>query len=277
MLKKALYAAALATVLGIGALPASAGPRTNFSSGFLGPTEGNRASVAPVFLGPYGRLAGARGILCSPLDERPMDALLCQRSKEEEPGQRFLVAPTFQHDDDADWYGVGLGYANLNNPRHPWNINFGFSHADFDDFEDTEVVDLSGKMVLWMPQDVNLPVVSVVGKYARFFEYGDRFDLLLAADQRITNNMYATVNVGWASANLNSQSADDLIAGFGATYLIRPNFSVSADYLIDNDVDGEDLWTITGVYAFDAVSAVRVGAGDNGTIFANYLRKWDWK
>lgn len=277
MLKKALIAAALALVLGGGAQGAQAAPRANFTSGFLGPSEGSRASVAPVFLGPYGRLAGARGILCSPLDERPMDALLCQRSEQEEPGQRLLAAPVFQHDNNSDWYGLGLGYANLRNPRNPWNVNFGFAHADFDDSEDTQVLDVSGKIVLWLPQNVNLPVVSLVGKYAHFTEFGDRFDVLLAADQRITDQLYGTVNLGWATANFNSESADDFIAGVGATYLVRPNVSVSADYLINNDVDGESLWTVTGVYAFDARSAARLGFGDNGTIFANYLRKWDWR
>lgn len=272
MLKRPLAAALLVLAAGSAA---QAGPRANFGGGLLPPNAGNTALIAPVYLGPYGRLAGARGILCSPLDERPMDALLCQRSNEEEPGQRFFIAPFFQHDDDADWFGVGLAYANLSNIQHPWNVAFDYAHASFEDFADTDVMSFTGKYVLMMPRNQSSPVVALVGRYGHYSNYGERWDATVAADQRITDTIYGTVNLGWARANFAGNSVDDFVAGIGATYVYRPNFTFSIDYLLDNDVDREDHWSITGTYAIDATQAVRAGVGDNGTIFANYLYKID--
>jgi hypothetical protein len=197
----------------------------------------------------------------------------------ENPTQRFLVSPFFRTSSnrgfDADLFGGGIGYASVNNPRHPWSLSASYFNTDFDpgDF-DFNTFDVVGKYVLWQPDNQKAPVVSLVGRYqAANHDIEDRFDVLLAADQRICPSLYLTANLGWAD-----RFDSDFVAGFGATWRSSrlPKLSLSANYVVDNDVDGEDFWSLSAIWAFDKTSSIRVGGGKHDTWFVNYNAKWDW-
>ena len=258
MIKKSLFAASLA-LLAVGA--------------------GRSASAGPVFLEPYGEIFGARTFISSPADSRPKDALQTQDTRKEEPTQRFLVSPFVRDDDNVFLIGGGLAYANAANPRHPWSLNFNYANVDIDGTNfDFNVFDINGKIVAWQPDDPKLPVVSLVGRYQDFEDIGNRWDILVAADQGLGKDLYFTANLGWANADPDFASDDesDFVAGVGLTWKAMKKLSVSANYVIDNDVDGEDFWSISAFWTFDEMSAVRVGAGKHGTVFANYIAKFDW-
>jgi len=235
------------------------------------------AQADPKFLEPYGGIFSARPFLATPGDERPKDALQAQATAEESSSRRLLVSPFVWNNDDATTYGLGFGYASVHNPRHPWSLGFRYYNTDFDNAGSSDTVDADLKVALWAPADPRLPVVSLVGRYQDYDDLGERADALLAVDQRICRDLFATVNVGWAD-HING-SGSDFVGGVGATWRAAhmPRLSVSADYTLDNEVDGEDFWSISALYAFDRTSAVRVGGGKHGSVFANFVAKWDMK
>ncbi|MCC2669607.1 MAG: hypothetical protein K0Q72_2078 [Armatimonadetes bacterium] len=235
------------------------------------------AHADPKFLESYGSIFAARPSLTSPGDERPKDAVQGQDSKTEDPARRLLVSPFLWNSDDVTTYGIGFQYASVHQPRHPWSIGFAYYNSEFDGGGSTDTVDLNARFVLWQPAQSTLPVVSLVGRYQDYDDLGERADVLLAADQQLTRELFATANLGWADHI--DGAGSDFVAGFGATW--RParyrKLSVSADYVLDNDVDGEDFWTISALWALDRTSSVRVGGGKHGTLLFNYLAKWDMK
>lgn len=251
------------------------------------------ASADLKFLEPYGGIYSGRTLLGSPLDSRAKDALQSQPSTPAGARQRFVISPLFAHSDDhggeVTSFGGTLAYANSVNPGHPWQIQGsglnnhvtvgGAGRADIRQF------DFTGKFVLFQPRKENLPVVSFVGRYADFDALGDRYDLLLAADHAIDRRLFATANLGWSRSYCDPcESSSALIAGFGATYVVSPKLSISADYTVSNDVDGTDLWTVAASYNLGRNSLVRLGGGKNGTlgqnrglVFLNYVLKFDRK
>lgn len=235
------------------------------------------AGADPKFLESYGGIFAARPFLAAPGDERPKDALQGQATRVEAPARRLLLSPFVWNNDDVTAYGVGFQYASVSNPRHPWSVGFKYYNLDRDGGFDSDTVDVNAKFVLWSPEEANLPVVSLVGRYQDYDDLGERADVLLAADQRVTREVFATVNLGWAD-HIDGPGSD-FVAGFGATWrpVRSPRWSLSADYVLDNDVDGEDFWTVSALLALDRTSSLRVGGGKHGTIFANYFAKWDMK
>lgn len=242
------------------------------STGLLRPVQAD-----PKFLEPYGGIFAARPFLAAPGDERPKDALQAQGAKTEVPARRLLVSPFVWNNDDATTYGIGFGYASVHNPRHPWSVGFRYYNTEFDGPGSSDTVDADLKVALWAPADARLPVVSLVGRYQDYDDLGERADVLLAADQRLSRDLYATANLGWAD-HIDGRGSD-FVAGFGATWRSArmPRFSLSADYTVDNDVDGEDFWSVSGLYTLGRTSAVRVGGGKHGTVFANLFAKLDLK
>jgi len=262
MLRKTLLAASLALLAFAAAKPASA---------------------TPTFLEPYGDIFGARTFLSSPADSRPKDALQTQESKKENPTRR-IIAQGFVRDSDLFFLGGGgLGYADVSNPSHPWSINANIFDAD-PDGPGTDVIgfDVNGKFVLWQPASANLPVVSVVGRFMRITNAADRFDALLAADQRLTKDLYLTANLGYGNVDFDGGgNVDAFVPGFGLTWSVSPKLSVSANYIVDNaaevfhDAGGGDFWSASATYTFNHPLAVRAGGGKHGTVFANIIGKWD--
>ena len=269
MVKRSLVCASLALLAASAAQPASADTK---------------------FFEPYGNIFGARTILGSPADARPKDALQTQESRREEPTRRIAVSPFFNTEDlgnvgDTTYFGGTLAYASTANPEHPWqlyasifNLNvdidrpFGFD----DDFFGFDIV---GKYVLWTPAEPNLPVVSVVFRYMDVEDIGNRWDAALAADQRLSDEFYLTANLGWADADPDGAGGgeSDFIPGFGLSWhprSYRP-LSLHFDYVVDNDVDGEDDWSISAIHTFGDTFAARVGGGKHSRFFGNLVAKWD--
>jgi hypothetical protein len=235
------------------------------------------AQADPKFLEAYGNIFAARPSLTGAGDDRPKDALQGQASKVEDPARRLLVSPFLWNNDDVTTYGIGFQYASVHQPRHPWSVGFAYYNSEFDGGGNADTIDVNAKFVLWRPEEANLPVVSLVGRYQDYDDLGERADVLLAADQQLTRELFATANLGWADHI--DGAGSDFVAGFGATW--RParyrKLSLSADYVLDNDVDGEDSWSLSALWALDRTSSVRVGGGKHGTIFFNYFAKWDMK
>lgn len=264
MLRKTLLAASLALLAFVAAKPASA---------------------TPTFLEPYGDIFGARTFLGSSADTRPKDALQTQEPNKENPTRR-IIAQGFIRDSDLFFLGGGgFAYADSSNPRNPWSINVNIFNASPDGFGSDEVgFDVNGKFVLWQPTSPNLPVVSVVGRFMRVSDRFDRFDALIAADQRLTKELYLTANLGYGNVDFDFQnvnSVDAFVPGFGLTWIVSPKLSVSANYIVDNaaevfhDGGGGDFWSASATYTFNRTVAVRAGGGKHGTAFLNLIGKWD--
>jgi len=265
MLKKSLLTAALA-LLALGARPAAA---------------------APVFLEPYGDIFAARTYLSTPEDLRPKDALQGQETRTPDAEERFLVSTFFRSygtplagpDGEVLVFGGGFAYANTNSIGHPWSLNINFFNNNVQagpafeqDFFGFNIV---GKFVLWEPARQSLPVIAFVGRYQDLGDLGQRHDLLFAVDQKINRKLYVTANAGYAGGDYIG-GEETFVGGIGATWTPMPRLSFSANYLFDNAMDAEDFWSLSGTYAFDRTSSLRIGGGKHGTFFANYIAKFDW-
>lgn len=264
MFKKSLIAAALA-LLAVG--------------------TGQSASAAPLFLETYPDIFGARTFLQAEGDSRPGDPIQDRASKDvENPKTRFVVNPFLRTTDvrggDITFYGGSLGYANSANAKHPWqvyvdifNTNVDLAGGDRDHFS-------YAPTFKWVAfgADRRGPVVSFVGRFADFNGLSERWDALVAIDQNLGQNLFLTGNVGWGRFDADrGGDDDDLVAGVGATW--RPKqwrgISLSADYVIDNDVDGEDFWGVGLQWAPDAQSVIRVAGGKHRTVLVNWVWKFD--
>lgn len=250
---------------------------------------GRPAAAEPTFFEPYGELFGARTILGSSSDSRPKDAIQGQKGVVEEPKTRLQVSPFFRSletgggSTDVFFAGTGLTFASARNPKNPWQVQVGAYNtnvqvdaAGFD--KNFFGFEGAGKFVVWQPEAVNAPVVSIVGRWQDINRTGSRGDVLLAADQRLSSSLYLTGNVGWGRrAPEVGPDQDDLVAGAGATWAASPQLSFSADYVLKNDVDfGEDFWGVSASYAPEKKAwSARVGGGKHKTFFANLNWSWD--
>lgn len=234
------------------------------------------AAANPRFVEPYTQIFQARTFLCTPADARPKDALHAAPSDKSDPRQRFLVSPYLRDDDVTFYAGIGFGYANAKDEWHPWGISASYFHGDFDTIsENFDGFDVQGKYVLWQPADVRLPVVSVVGAAINFGHLGTRYDALIAVDERITNRIYATANVGYGHLDSDIRNNTALVTGFGLVGAVTPRFTLAADYIPYNAVEGEDIWGIGGIWAIDRTSIVKFGGGKNHLLYFNYIAKFD--
>ncbi len=246
------------------------------------------AKADATFLEPYGNTFTARPLLALPGDTRPTDAFTGQASNTEDPTQRFFVSPFFRlsstpfggGDIDSTQLGVGVGYANTG-VKFPFLVSASFfnTNVDIDGVGENDAFsfDVTGKIVLWHKQ-ASLPVISVVGRFQNYDDVGQRYDVLLALDQKVANSLFVTANVGYASADPElAASTEAVVARFGATYRASQALSFSADYTLDNAVDGQDFWTLSGTWAANKDIAVRFGGGKRDTFFGNLIWKTDWK
>ena len=257
---------------------------------------GRAAQADPVFLEPYGELFSARTFQASPNDPRPKDAFQGQRAADEEGNPASIViSPSFWLTDiplggglstDLMLYGLTFGYASgIGN--NPWSLTGTVFGLDIDPpgAGDATAIgfDVAGKFVVWQPAD-NLPVVSLVGRYMGAINQFHRWDVGVAADQKITNNVYGTVNLLYSRFNFNGGgSFDDFKPGLGLTWSISPKLSLSGNYIFNNDADslqsvsptGIDTWSIAATYLLNQQASIRFGGGKHETFFANL--NWRWK
>ncbi|MFN3652145.1 MAG: hypothetical protein ACK47B_21420 [Armatimonadota bacterium] len=247
---------------------------------------GSPASADPKFLESYDQIYGGRTFLPSEGDPRPMTALQASPSDVENPTSRILAAPFIRSSDlpgglgDLLTYGVSLGYANSGSGL-PWQIGVSLfnTHVDVERFgfeDDFFGFAVGGKVVIWEPQNANLPAVSLNVGYQDQDDVAQRWDVALAADQRLTDTLFATVNLGWSHIDPDFFRDDsDFIAAIGATWNPFDRLSFSASYTFDNDVDLEDFWAITATYAANENLILQLGGGKHSTIFGSFIWKWD--
>lgn len=237
---------------------------------------------------PYVSIFSARPDLASPKDTRPQDALQSQASKVEAPKSRLLVdffggRSSTSHTDFTQ-FGGGFAYANVATESHPWQLGTSFftTNVSPDAAPDADFFgwNINGKFVVWNPAKANLPVVSLIGSFTKVHDNGEISDIVLAADQKLTKDIFATVNLGWSNFDSQFGGGDsDFRPGIGATW--HPSglkrFSLSADYVFKNDVDLEDTWGISALWAVDKTSSVQLSGGKHELFFGRYVAKFDWK
>jgi hypothetical protein len=263
---------------------------------------GRPANADPKFLEPYGDIFSARPVLTSPNDGRPKDALQQQGTKKKDATEKFLVSPFYQwlqplahfHFSQA---GLGLLYASDRMSGHPWQFNVNLynfnSNYPFTDLN-TFGQDYNFKYVVWQGKKSSLPVVSVIGRYQHlennsFTLAGNRFDGIVALDQKVARGVYFTAEGGYAhldpynkGVSAGAKEVSAVATGLGLTWSPMRKLSVSVDYRPTNVVDtneglyGTDFWTASVGYTVDRFSSVRVGAGKHHTWMANYIANLSW-
>jgi hypothetical protein len=250
------------------------------SLGILAFGVGRPAAAQTTFLNEYGLLSGGRVAQGVPGSNIPNNALQAQKLKDE-PKNTLVFGGNYSRQDvgsgHLNTWGGGLGLIGTQNPEHPWQLtasafNTSVDIGNFDD--DFFGWSVGGKYTISLPKSNDLPAVSVVGTYSDVNELGESLFLGLAADQRITPNLYITGNLGWLHAE-NGGTENAFFGGVGATLTSGrfPRFSISGDFVPENDVTGEDLWTIGALYAVNDSVAIRVGGGKHSLVFANLYVK----
>jgi hypothetical protein len=244
---------------------------------------GRPATADSLFMEEYGDIFGARTPTASPADNRPKNAVTAQKKKDDNGGE-LVVSPFYRqinvHGLLFSEYGGGLAWDG-GSDHHPYSIEGDFFNSHFE--EDGATADRfswagQGKFVVWQPADKNLPVLSVVGRYEHFNGIENRIDVAAAADERVTQNIYVTANLGLAHTEGPNGGFDqnDFAPAVGATW--HPSrwshLSLSGDYVIKNNVDGIDFWSVSAAYALSNRTAIRVGGGKENTFFGNLLWKW---
>jgi len=232
-------------------------------------------------LGEYGDIFGARTSKASPADGRPTSALSAEKKSD---GGELVVSPFYRQSNSQGLltrqYGGALEW-NGGSDRHPFSIEGDFFNTHFEAGDAT--LDRfswagQGKYVFWQPASKSLPVVSIVGRYEHINGLGNRIDLAAAADEQVTKNIYVTANLGWGhnEDQDGGHSTNDFVPGFGATWHSSrwSHLSISGDYVLKNDVDGRDFWSVSAAYALSNRTAIRVGGGKENTFFGNLYWKW---
>jgi len=242
---------------------------------------GRPAAADPKFLEEYGDIFGARPLLDTG-DTTPLNALQGQAEKGKDLS--FFVSPFFRRMDvpggDVWLAGGGVGVNGGTTGAHPWQVYADFFNTrgepDFGDSFDRFGWDVVGKFGVWdlskKARKGFAPVVSVFGRYQDIQSFGHRWDVGLAVDQKVANTVYLTGNLGWAEGHprhFGSQS--DIVPGVGLTWAPMRRVSLSADYVVDNDVDGGDSWSVNAAYKFGRDLSARIGGGEHDTLFGNLI------
>jgi hypothetical protein len=251
---------------------------------------GRPAAADPKFLEEYGDIFGARTLLQTAEDTRPQSALMSPYY--EGRNHLLVVSPFYRHWDmggsaDANIFGGGIAWAQGTRSQNPWEVNLNFfdtnvnldrdSHfkksSRSDDFNSFgwEAV---GKFTIWGGYKDEYaytgPVVTLVGRYREMQDLANRFDILVAADQRVTRSLYVTGNLGYGRLSPDvGDNADDVILGFGLTWVPAPRVSISGNYVVDNNVDGQDFFSLMAAYDVNDNLAAQLGFGKHGSIYAN--------
>ena len=249
------------------------------SLGVLAFGLGRPAAAQNSFLDEYGLISGARPAAGVREANAPKNALQGQE-KENAPKSTFIAGGFFGRQDipgggDVTRWGGGLGLVGAQNPAHPWQLTAEFfnTNLDADSFDDDFFGwSVGGKYVISLPKSGKEPIFSAVAKYSDVNDLGKSLFFGLAVDQKVTPSLYLT---GWLHAE-NGGDENDLYGGLGATLTSArfSRFSLSADWQFENDVTGEELWTVSALYAVNDKVAVRIGGGKHDLIFGNiYLKR----
>jgi hypothetical protein len=250
------------------------------SLGILAFGMGRPAAAQNTFLDEYGLISGARPAQGVRESNAPKNALQAQEL-ENAPKTAFIAGGFFGRQDlgggDVTRWGGGLGLVGAQNPDHPWQLSAAFYNTNLDGFgvdDDFFGWSVGGKYVISLPKNGKEPIFSVVGNYSDVSDLGESLFFGLAVDQKVTPSLYLTGNLGWLHAE-NGADSNDLYGGLGATLTSGrfSRFSLSADWQFENDVTGEDLWTVSALYAVNNNVALRLGGGKHDLIFGNIYFK----
>jgi hypothetical protein len=247
--------------------------------GLLALGMGRPAAAQATFLSEYGLLEGARPAQAVADNDQPKNALQAQNLGDAKTA--WILGGFYNRQDvpggDASLWGGGLGLVGLQNPRHPWQLSFSAFNTNLDagpvddDFFGWSV---AGKYVINLPAHGKDPIFSVFGRYSDLDDLGETINFGLAVDQKVTPSLYLTGNLAWLHAS-NGADENDLAGGIGATVTSSRwrKLSLSADYSFENDITGDDAWTVSAIYAPSNNLAFRVGGGEDSLIFANIYFK----
>lgn len=255
MLKKSLVAA------GIVALVISAGVP---------------ASANPVFLESYTDIFDGRTLVKSKDDSRAGSVL---QDAGEDVTSRWVVAPVFRIADlgggaEVSAWGGSIAYATSKLQVGVDIVNFSLDAGGVNDRYNLAAAPTVKVGVL---SRGNL-TASVVGRLLHIDTIGSRWDGALAFDLGLGNSLFLTGNVGYSEVSPSGAAdVDDFVAGVGATWrpAAWPKLSLSFNYVVDNDVDAEDLWGVSAQWALDSRSLVRLGAGKHQMWMGNLIYKLD--
>lgn len=249
------------------------------SLGLLALGMGRPAAAQATFLSEYGLIEGARPAQGVVDNNQPKNALQAQNVGDAKTA--WILGGFFSRQDipggDAMQWGGGIGLVGLQNPRHPWQLTASVFNTNLDagpvddDFLGWSV---SGKYVINLPSRGSAPIVSVFGRFTDLDDLGETVNFGLAVDQRISPSLYLTGNIGWLHLQ-NGGDENDLSGGIGATLTSARwrKLSLSADYSFENDITGDDAWTVSAIYAANNNLAFRVGGGKDSLVFANIYYK----
>jgi len=239
---------------------------------------GGPAKADPKFLEPYGDIYDARTLIRTEGDLTPGNANQAPVGAD----RMFVISPfirTFSsHDTDVLMAGGGIAWVAGAHSQNPWEIYMDFADAhvdpDFGSTSDHFAFDLNGKFIVWgghsKKYDYTGPVISLFGRYEDIGDFGHRWDVGIAADQKVTSNVFATANLGYAEGHPHfGHRQEDVVPGFGLTWMPSPHWSISGDYVVENDVDGEDFFSLSLSYLINKDFTVRIGGGKDSTVFAN--------
>jgi hypothetical protein len=251
------------------------------SLGILAFGLGRPAAAQNTFLDEYGLISGARPAQGVRDANTPKNALQGQEL-ENAPKTAFIAGGFFGRQDfgpgDVTRWGGGIGYVGAQNAAHPYQLSASFYNTSLDigSFDDDFFGwSVGGKYVINLPKSGSDPVFSVVGTFTDVSDLGESLFFGLAVDQKVTPSLYLTGNLGWLHAQ-NGADANDLYGGLGATLTSGrwSRLSLSADWQFENDITGEELWTVSALYAVNNNLALRVGGGKHDLVFANvYLKR----
>jgi len=255
---------------------------------------GRPAAADPKFLEEYPDIFGARTLQYSPGNTTPGNAL--QGPSEEGRDRLIVVSPFFRsfspEHGDIFLAGGGIAYAHGARSQNPWEVYLDFFNAhvdpDFASSSDSFGYDVNGKFVVWggyhREYDYTGPVVSIFGRWQEIQDFGHRWDLGIALDQQVSKQIYATANLSYSESDPNGNGNGKKngsdgkergpVAGFGLTWLVTHQWSLSGDYVIDNDVDGQDSFGVSLAYMVNRDFSVRLGGGTHGSVFGNILWRW---
>jgi len=246
------------------------------SLGLLALGAGRPAAAQVRFLNEYGLIAGARPAQTTKEDVLPRNAMQAQGG-EEDSSHTFVVGGFFGRQDflggDITQWGGGVGLIGNTDPRHPWQITARFFNTNLDvaGFEDDAFgYAVGGKYVFNATGKRTEPVASFFGEYSDVSRYGEALQLGIAVDQRVSNSIYLTGNIAWTHVE-NGAAENDLTGGVGVTLASGrwPRLSFSADYQWENDIVGEDLWSVSALYAATDNLSLQIGGGKNDLIFGS--------
>jgi hypothetical protein len=239
------------------------------SLALLAAMVGRPASADAQFLEPYGDIYSGRVFLGA---TQGSPAAAESDGGGEAAGNTLIVSPFFRREDGGfpyNAFGASLGYATDMHGK-PWllwadlfNLN-GPGDSEF-------AFSLGTKLGIWSSGSGGTSV-SLFGRFRDAIDLFKRWDAGLAADQRITDDIFLTGNVGFAHGDPGDSSA--IIPALGITFAGGDRWSLNGDYVFKNAVDGEDFWSLGLLYDINGRSGLRLGGGKHSTFFANYYLRW---